>query len=55
MLTRRTPVDLVLVDLMQDRDLAAVKAELAADPIQGFGISHVVRCAAGHKVTFKVQ
>ena len=39
------PVDLVLVDLVQDRDLAAVKAELAADPIQGFGISHVVRCA----------
>ena len=35
------PVDLVLVDFMQDRDLAAVKAELTADPIQGFIISHV--------------
>ena len=41
------PVDLVLVDLMQDRDLAAVKAELAADPIQSLGIGHVARCAAG--------
>lgn len=41
------PVDLVLVDLMQNRDLAAVKAELAANPIQGLGVGHVTRCAAG--------
>lgn len=35
------PVNLLLVDFMQDRDLAAVKAELPANPVQGLIIGHV--------------
>ena len=41
------PIDFILIDLMQDCDLAVVKAELAADPIQGLSIGHVVHCSAG--------
>ena len=44
------PVDLLLVDFMQDRDLAAVEAELPTNPVQGFVIGHVVGSPAGNSL-----
>lgn len=41
------PVDFLLVDLIQDRDLAAVKAEPPTNPVQSFIIGHVAGIAAG--------